>query len=152
MQVKESVNFTTEENSREIPKEDSRADATSSSSERKESCKSEIPRNDSFFSKFVNPFRSLSSSASFLLDKVKGTKIIDIAKQGYDIAKEELTTSSSKKARARAKAKTKYPEASNAPRSSSTAMIPVVQKRSAWEKRWDFFKGKVGFNVFLFSI
>lgn len=93
------------------------------------------------FSKLVTRFQSaVSSSASSLLSKVKGTKFVDFAKQGYDLVKEELTSSPSRRKKATVSA------SPSAPRSSSTDVVLVVKKRSIWEKYWDDWKEKAESN------
>eukprot|EP00250_Pteridium_aquilinum_P014724 c22158_g1_i2 orf=737-1726(+) len=103
-----------------------------------------LPKEESgskvLFNKFAKGFEVISSSTSSLLNKVKGTKLIDLAKQGYTVLKEELTTTSLKRK------KTKYSATSSAPRSSITDVVPVVKKRSIWEKRWDDWKEKAESN------
>jgi hypothetical protein len=117
----------------------SNADASGSGSD---GIHSKVDGNKS--STFANAFKSLSSSTSQLFNRIKATKVVDLLKQGYDLAREELKTTSSKRLREKAKAKAaKYYETSTAPRSSCTDVVPVVKKQSAWEKRWDFFKSKV---------
>lgn len=147
-QVKESVggfkSSDNHENAR-TPPESSYSDASAADQGRNETPDGEsMPKEDSgktvLFSKFSKGFQVVSSSASLFFNKVKGTKLVDLAKQGYSILKEELTTTSSKRAKA------KYSATSTAPRSSSTAVVPVVRKRSAWEKRWDDLKEKAGSN------
>ena len=99
-------------------------------------------------SSFANAFNTLSSSTSFLFNRMRGTKVVDLIKQGYDVVNEELKATSSKRMKEKAKAKAaKYYETSTAPRSSCTDVVPVVKKQSAWEKRWDFFKSKVRLHM-----
>lgn len=87
---------------------------------------------------FSKGFQIFSSSTAVLIDKVRGAKVVDLAKKGYGLLVEELTMTPSKR-----RVQASYTATTTAARSASTALVPVVKKRSGWEKRWDDLKDKV---------
>nr|XP_043620696.1 mitochondrial import inner membrane translocase subunit TIM44-2-like [Erigeron canadensis] len=92
-------------------------------------------------------FGKVRSGVSSSFQKAKDAKVIDLAKKGYDIVKEELSTSPSKRKRAMAA----YAAAAqaNVERSTRTDVTVVPVKQSRFSKKWEEFKLKMqGHPVF----
>ena len=70
--------------------------------------------------------------------KLKEAKVADLAKKGYDIVKDELNGSTSKK-----KHLQYTPSTSTGERSTKTDIVIVQSKQSPWSKKWEAFKEKV---------
>ena len=80
--------------------------------------------NETLFSKFGKGISIASSSAATTLKSLKETKIMDVTKKGYDIAKEELTSTPSRRRRMQnATSASAYKE-----RSSATSIVPIAIK------------------------
>ena len=88
---------------------------------------------DSFFGKFKSTISSPNVSST--LQKLKEAKLVNIAKQGYDIVKEELSSSPTKRRHA--------PSAPSGETSTRTELVVVPSKQSVWGKKWEQFKDKV---------
>ncbi|MQM02238.1 hypothetical protein Taro_035006, partial [Colocasia esculenta] len=82
---------------------------------------------------------STSPKLSTAFQKVKDAKVADLAKKGYDLVKDELTGSPSKRKRLQ------YASAnvSNEERSARTDIVVVPSKQSKWGKKWEAFKDKM---------
>ena len=86
--------------------------------------------NETLFSKFGKGIYTSSSSAAVVLKSLKETKIMDMTKKGYDIVKEELTSTPSRRRRMQnAASASAYKE-----RSSATSIVPVAVKQTHWGK------------------
>ncbi|KAI4301099.1 hypothetical protein L6164_034413 [Bauhinia variegata] len=83
---------------------------------------------DSYFGKF-------KSNISSPFDKLKETKLADIAKKGYDMVREELSSNSTRRRRA--------PPAWSGEKSTRTELVVVPSKQSPWNKKWEQLKEKV---------
>ena len=95
--------------------------------------------NETLFSKFGKGISIASSSAAGALKSLKETKIMDVTKKVYDIAKEELTSTPSRRQRMHNVASASaYKE-----RSSATSIVSVAVKQTRWRKKWEEFKEKV---------
>ncbi|KAK7260945.1 hypothetical protein RIF29_27247 [Crotalaria pallida] len=88
---------------------------------------------DSFFGKFKSTISSPHVSAAF--QKIKDAKFVDVAKRGYDIVKEELSSNPTRRKR--------VPFASTGETSTRTELLVVPSKQSWWSKKFDEIKDKV---------
>ena len=88
---------------------------------------------DSMFSKFKSTISSPNVSAAF--QKLKEAKLVNVAKKGYDVVKEELSSNPTKRRR--------VPFASSGETSARTELLVVPSKQSWWSKKIDEFKDKV---------
>ncbi|KAL3749630.1 hypothetical protein ACJRO7_010716 [Eucalyptus globulus] len=80
---------------------------------------------ESFFGKYRTSFFSSSPKVSSTFQKLKGVKVVDLAKQGYDIHMEHAPTTSTVE------------------RSTRTDIVVLPSKQSPWSKKWEAFKEKV---------
>uniref|UniRef100_A0A0D6R7W3 Tim44-like domain-containing protein n=1 Tax=Araucaria cunninghamii TaxID=56994 RepID=A0A0D6R7W3_ARACU len=97
---------------------------------------------ETLFSKFGKRVNLASSSASAALKSLKEAKIIDVTKKGYNLVKDELTSTPSRRRKMEsAAAASTYKE-----RSSATSMVPVAAKQTRWGKKWEEFKEKARVN------
>ncbi|KAG6558063.1 hypothetical protein Mapa_000243 [Marchantia paleacea] len=90
-----------------------------------------------FADKFMKGFTFASSSATAGFTKLKNTKVVDAVKESYSFLKEELNTPASRR-----KAKASTPTSPPVETSSETAIVPVIKKRSPWQKKLDEFVNK----------
>ncbi|XP_058101629.1 mitochondrial import inner membrane translocase subunit TIM44-2-like isoform X2 [Magnolia sinica] len=100
---------------------------------------------DTLFGRFRSGFSSTSPKVSSAFQKLKEAKVIDIAKKGYDIVKDEISSNPSKRRQM------KYAAASSPKEGTSTKtdMVVVPTKQSRWGKKWEAFKEKMqGHPVF----
>ncbi|RDY07545.1 Mitochondrial import inner membrane translocase subunit TIM44-2 [Mucuna pruriens] len=88
---------------------------------------------DSLFGKFKSTISSPNVSAAF--QKLKNAKLVDITKKGYDIVKEELSSTPTKRKR--------VPFASSGETSTRTELVVMPSKQSWWSKKFDDFREKV---------
>ncbi|KAK9069604.1 hypothetical protein SSX86_011508 [Deinandra increscens subsp. villosa] len=86
-------------------------------------------------------FSKVRSGVSYSFQKAKDAKVLDLAKKGYNIVKEELNGSVSK--RKRDKAFSNADSQANAERSTRTDITIVPVKQSPFSKKWDVFKAKM---------
>ncbi|KAL8205838.1 hypothetical protein R6Q57_009389 [Mikania cordata] len=86
-------------------------------------------------------FSKVRSGVSYSFKKAKDAKVLDLAKRGYEIVKEELNGSPSK--RKRAKATSTAASQANVERSTRTDITIVPVKQSAFSKKWEAFKMKM---------
>ncbi|XP_062073474.1 mitochondrial import inner membrane translocase subunit TIM44-2 [Humulus lupulus] len=91
---------------------------------------------ETIFGNFKSRISSLNASSAF--QKIKEAKFIDIAKKGYDIVKDEL--SSNPKNRKRLQHEPSSPQGE---RSTRTDVTVVPTKQSPWSKKWETLKNKV---------
>lgn len=77
------------------------------------------------------------SSAAAAVRKVRETKLVNAAKDGYTFLQEELTSTGPRR-----KQSTDPPAPPVAPDTTATAVVAVKEKKSAWEERWDDWKGR----------
>ncbi|KAF6176084.1 hypothetical protein GIB67_000178 [Kingdonia uniflora] len=100
---------------------------------------------ESLYGKFKSTVSSASPNVSSAFKKLKDTKVIDVAKRGYEIVKDELSSNPSKKRRMQ------YEASSTSPVETSPLKHLVVQPKiqSRLGKKWEAFKDKVqGHPVF----
>ncbi|KAL6968203.1 hypothetical protein U1Q18_034004 [Sarracenia purpurea var. burkii] len=96
---------------------------------------------NSLFGKFKSSISSVSPKVFVAFQKLKEAKPIDLAKKGYDIVKDELSTNPNKRKRIEYGASS--PTSSSAERSTRTDVAIVPSKQSKWSKKWDAFKEKM---------
>ncbi|XP_059442779.1 mitochondrial import inner membrane translocase subunit TIM44-2-like [Corylus avellana] len=94
---------------------------------------------ETLFSKFKSSLPSQKVSLAF--QKLKEAKITDLAKKGYDIVRDELSGTTSKK-----KHLQHNPSTSTGERSTKTDIVIVPTKQSPWSKKWEAFKEKLHGN------
>ncbi|PKA66365.1 Mitochondrial import inner membrane translocase subunit TIM44-2 [Apostasia shenzhenica] len=94
---------------------------------------------DTFFGRFRTTLSSASPKISVAFKKIKETKIHNLAMKGYDLMKDELISSPSKRKRMR------YTDTSTSsePRSTSTDIVVMPSKQSLLGEKWEEFKRKV---------
>ncbi|KAF8401877.1 hypothetical protein HHK36_012826 [Tetracentron sinense] len=120
------------------------ASNTSSGEEKSQQSESSDTK-ETFFGKFKSSVSSASPKVSVAFQKLKDTKVIDIAKKGYDIVKDELNGNPSKRRHMQ------YSASSSATgeRSSKTDIVIVPTKMSRWGKKWEALKEKMqGHSIF----
>ncbi|TKY49923.1 Mitochondrial import inner membrane translocase subunit TIM44-2 [Spatholobus suberectus] len=88
---------------------------------------------DSLFGKFKSTISSPNVSAAF--QKLKDAKLVNITKKGYDIVKEELSSTPTKRKR--------VPFTSSGETSTRTELVVMPSKQSWWSKKFDEFRDKV---------
>ncbi|KAK4273042.1 hypothetical protein QN277_021513 [Acacia crassicarpa] len=88
---------------------------------------------DSFFGKFKSTISSPNVSMAF--QKLKEAKIVDIAKKGYDVVKEEISSNPAKRRH--------IPFKSSGETSTRTELVVMPSQQSWWAKKFDQFKEKV---------
>ncbi|RZC46791.1 hypothetical protein C5167_039739 [Papaver somniferum] len=96
----------------------------------------------SYFSRFKSTVSSAAPTVSSAFQKIKETKVLDIAKQGYAIVKDELSGKPSKRRHMQHEASS-YPKGE---RSTKTDIVIVPTKQSRWGKKWEAFKEKMQGN------
>lgn len=90
---------------------------------------------ETLFGKFKSRISSSNASSSF--HKIKEAKFMDLAKKGYEIVKDELSSNPKKK---------KHLQRDPSPqvqRSTRTDVVIMPTKQSPWSKKWEAFKNKV---------
>ncbi|XP_022758409.1 mitochondrial import inner membrane translocase subunit TIM44-2-like [Durio zibethinus] len=80
-----------------------------------------------------------SPKVSLAFQRLKEAKVIDLAKKGYDIVKDELRGNPSK----RKHLEYTPPPSSAGERSMRTDIVVLPSKQSRWSKRWEALKEKV---------
>ncbi|PKU78917.1 mitochondrial import inner membrane translocase subunit TIM44-2 [Dendrobium catenatum] len=94
---------------------------------------------DTLFGRFRMKISSVSPKFSLAFQKLQETKIHDLAKKGYDMIRDELSNSPSRRRRMRYTATS----ASSDPRSARTDIVIVPSKQSPLGEKWETFKRKV---------
>ncbi|KAL5975532.1 hypothetical protein ACLOJK_019856 [Asimina triloba] len=128
-------------------KDGNHAASASESSESSESCnaKEATGASDTLFGRFKSGFSSSSPKVSLAFQKFKDTKVLDFAKKGYDIVKDELSSNPNRRRRI------KYADAAAAAAAASPKegtsnrkdMVVVPTKQSRWGKKWEALKEKM---------
>lgn len=80
-----------------------------------------------------------SPKVSSAFQRLKEAKVVDLAKKGYDIVKDELSGNPSK----RKHLEYTPPPSSTGERSTRTDIVVLPSKQSPWSKKWEAFKEKV---------
>ncbi|GMP90668.1 hypothetical protein CsSME_00041681 [Camellia sinensis var. sinensis] len=96
---------------------------------------------NTLFGKFKSSVSSVSPKVSVAFQKLKEAKPIDLAKKGYDIVKDELSSNPNKRKRIEYGASSST-SSSTVERSTSTDVAVVPSKQSKWSKKWEAFKEK----------
>ncbi|XP_026418407.1 mitochondrial import inner membrane translocase subunit TIM44-2-like [Papaver somniferum] len=96
----------------------------------------------SYFNRFKSTVSSAAPTVSSAFQKIKETKVLDMAKQGYVIVKDELSGKPSKRRHMQHEASS-YPKGE---RSTKTDIVIVPTKQSRWGKKWEAFKEKMQGN------
>lgn len=96
------------------------------------------------YSKFKSGVAYISPNLSSAFQKVKDTKLVDLAKKGCDVVKEELRGTPTRKRRLEYTAPEVDPLA-NIERSTRTDIVILPKKQSRWSKKWEAIKEKVAF-------
>jgi mitochondrial import inner membrane translocase subunit TIM44 len=97
------------------------------------------------FTKLKSTISSASPAVSGVFAKLKDTRISTLAKQGYEIVKDELSTTSGKK-----KKHPRHASAVPVEKSSRTDLVIVPTKKSVLGEKWEALKNKV-FQEEIFS-
>ncbi|KAL6338204.1 hypothetical protein AAG906_015172 [Vitis piasezkii] len=100
---------------------------------------------ETLFGKFKSSVSTVSPKVSLAFEKLKEAKVLDLAKKGYDIVKDELSSNPSKRKQMQRAASS----ASPGERSTKTDIVIVPSKQSRWSKKWEALKDKMqGHPVF----
>ncbi|GAV67805.1 Tim44 domain-containing protein [Cephalotus follicularis] len=94
---------------------------------------------ETLFGKFKSSISSPKVSVAF--QKWKETKVIDLAKKGYDIVKDEIHGTTSKR-----KHLEHTPSTFTGEKSTRTDIVVLPSKQSRWSKKWETFKEKMKGN------
>ncbi|KAL7176670.1 hypothetical protein ACSBR2_030087 [Camellia fascicularis] len=97
---------------------------------------------NTLFGKFKSSVSSVSPKVSVAFQKLKEAKPIDLAKKGYDIVMDELSSNPNKRKRIEYGASSST-SSSTIERSTSTDVAVVPLKQSKWSKKWEAFKEKM---------
>ncbi|XP_068665909.1 mitochondrial import inner membrane translocase subunit TIM44-2-like isoform X2 [Aristolochia californica] len=94
---------------------------------------------ETLYDRFKSNFSSVPPSVSSAFQKMKDVKVVELAKMGYDIVKDELSGKPNKRRR--------YPgpsaSTSKEGTSTKTDMVVVPKKESPWRKKWETLKEKM---------
>ncbi|KAK1283292.1 Mitochondrial import inner membrane translocase subunit TIM44-2 [Acorus calamus] len=93
---------------------------------------------ETLFIKFKSTLSSVAPTVSSAFQTVKETKVLDVAKKGYGIVKDELSNNPTRRRRMRHASTNTSTE-----RSTRTEMVVVPVKQSPWSKKWETFKQKM---------
>lgn len=100
---------------------------------------------ETLFGKFKSSVSTVSPKVSLAFEKLKEAKVLDLAKKGYGIVKDELSSNPSKRKQMQRAASS----ASPGERSTKTDIVIVPSKQSRWSKKWEALKDKMqGHPVF----
>ncbi|KAE8679640.1 Mitochondrial import inner membrane translocase subunit TIM44-1 [Hibiscus syriacus] len=80
-----------------------------------------------------------SPKVSLAFQRLKEAKVVDLAKKGYDIVKDELSGNPSKRKHLEYTA----PPSSTGERSTRTDIVVLPSKQSRWSKKWESLKEKM---------
>ncbi|RVW24599.1 Mitochondrial import inner membrane translocase subunit TIM44-2 [Vitis vinifera] len=84
---------------------------------------------------------TVSPKVSLAFEKLKEAKVLDLAKKGYGIVKDELSSNPSKRKQMQRAACS----ASPGERSTKTDIVIVPSKQSQWSKKWEALKDKASY-------
>ncbi|XP_073107121.1 mitochondrial import inner membrane translocase subunit TIM44-2 isoform X2 [Elaeis guineensis] len=104
-----------------------------------DNCKESSGQADTLYSRFRSTLSSASPRVSVAFEKLKEAKISNLAKKGYDIVKDELSSNQTRKKRMQ------YASASatSGPTSTRTDIVVVPSKKSLLGEKWEAFKKKM---------
>ncbi|KAJ0521004.1 hypothetical protein HanIR_Chr10g0465821 [Helianthus annuus] len=144
-EVKETLGIGKQETSESASSSASGASAEKEGENDKQSASGEDTKQQSGYAESAGTiFSKVRSGVSYSYQKAQDAKVLDLAKKGYDIVKDELNGSSSKRKRAQA-ASTAASQA-NVERSDRTNITIVPVKQSPFSKTWEAFKAKMQGN------
>ncbi|XP_068663697.1 mitochondrial import inner membrane translocase subunit TIM44-2-like [Aristolochia californica] len=114
-------------------------------SESSSSNKDSTGTSETLYDRFKSKFPSVPPSISSAFQKMKDVKVVELAKMGYDIVKDELSGKPNKRRRYAGPS----PSTSNEGMSTKTDMVVVPKKESPWRKKWEALKEKMqGYPVY----
>lgn len=113
-----------------------RADGSQNSSSNTEE---RVGVSDTFFGRIRSSVSSTSPKVTMAFQKLKDAKVIDLAKKGYDIVKDELSSNPTKRRHMKHAAASPSTES----RSTRTDIVIVPRKKSRLGKQWEAFKEKI---------
>ncbi|PPR93621.1 hypothetical protein GOBAR_AA27059 [Gossypium barbadense] len=116
---------------------DAKDEGTTSSKEQNDQQPGTSDATETVFGKFKSRMSSPKVSSAF--QKLKEAKVVDLAKKGYDIVKDELSGNPSK----RKHLEYTPPPSSTGERSTRTDIVVLPSKQSPWSKKWEAFKEKM---------
>lgn len=116
---------------------DAKDEGTTSSKEQNDQQPGTSDAAETVFGKFKSRMSSPKVSSAF--QKLKEAKVVDLAKKGYDIVKDELSGNPSK----RKHLEYTPPPSSTGERSTRTDIVVLPSKQSPWSKKWEAFKEKM---------
>ncbi|KAK9125418.1 hypothetical protein Scep_014264 [Stephania cephalantha] len=96
---------------------------------------------ETLYGRLKSNVSSASSKMSVTFKKLKDAKVVDLAKKGYSIVKDELNGNASKK-----RVQYATSASSSGERSAKTDIVVVPTKQSHWGKKWESFKDKMRGN------
>ncbi|ONK71371.1 uncharacterized protein A4U43_C04F7860 [Asparagus officinalis] len=108
-------------------------------SQTSETYKESSGQSETLFGKFKSTFSSASPAVSSAFQKLKETRVSDLAKKGYNIVKDELTSNPSRARRVQYDPTSRSSEV----RSTRSDIVVVPTKRSRLGKKWEAFKKKM---------
>ncbi|KAL6657559.1 hypothetical protein ACP70R_005339 [Stipagrostis hirtigluma subsp. patula] len=91
------------------------------------------------FTKLKSTLLSASPVVSGAFAKLRDTRVSTLAKQGYEIVKDELSSSSSRKKKYNAR----HASAATVEKSTRTDLVIVPKKKSVLGEKWEAFKNKM---------
>ena len=139
LQVKESFGVGKEESTscRDGSPEASKHEKTGTSSH-SDGMSEDATNSHTLFTKLKSTISSASPVVSGAFAKLKDTKVSTLAKQGYEIVKDELSSSSSRKKKHQARHASAKVE-----KSTRTDLVLTPTKRTVLGEKWEAFKNKV---------
>jgi len=139
LQVKESFGLGKEESTscRDGSPEASKHEKAEASSH-SDGTSEDATGSNTLFTKWKSTISSASPMVSSAFAKLKDTKVSTLAKQGYEIVKDELSSSSSRKRKHQARHASAKVE-----KSTRTDLVLTPTKKSVLGEKWEAFKNKV---------
>ena len=95
------------------------------------------PSDETIFGKLKFGFSAATPKVSSAFHRIKEAKVVDYAKMGYDIVKDELT------GKPKRRKPMQYTDPSTVETSDRTEVVIVPTKQSRWSKMWEDVKDKV---------
>ncbi|KAL6661182.1 hypothetical protein ACP70R_000566 [Stipagrostis hirtigluma subsp. patula] len=139
-EVKESFGIGKEEATgcRDSSHEASKHEKTGASSQ-SDGTSQDATASHTLFTKLKSTISSASPVVAGAFAKLKGTKVSTLAKQGYEIVKDELSPSSSRKKKNHAR----HASAAKVEKSTRTDLVIVPTKKSVLGEKWEALKNKM---------
>ncbi|XP_076899534.1 mitochondrial import inner membrane translocase subunit TIM44-2-like [Bidens hawaiensis] len=144
-EVKETIGIGKQESSKSASSAHSDASAAKDGKTGEQSASGEDKEQQSAYAESAQTkFNKVRSGVSYSYQKARDAKVLDLARKGMEIVKDELNGSSSK--RKRAKAASATASTANVEKSTRTDLTIVPVKQSAFSKKWEAFKAKMQAN------